>query len=441
MSPDYVLLIAAQLLFTTFIVGPSVIFYKLKKHPYIHNRQVNLVMLISFCAFWNGSNAIPNFNVFAGEDRVPCWVKIINQMISGPIFNFSILLRALVLFETAIVEQLKSNNFEKLTNFQIAVLKMFTSKKRHSSVSRTSISSKINWSVGAEKTQFGDIEDVKGSKPKFRPEFSNHIPNRILLLIFVGFVLLMLCLAAITFGLYPNNLDGPCIPEQFSFKIVVQLGIIVFTPFLFYLIKDVEDDYNLLDEIGLTSLVCLVLFTAYTIEHYKGVNIVSAVGPYFYVVIMFVIVHCISVIHPIWVVYSSSREIFTVTNNETVEVNRMEILLEILNSPSKSFKFKMLLKKQFCSENLLYYQKAQHANQVADDPVTLKIVLDEIYQNFVAEESPLELNLSASIRKDFVKAINQPNVGINTLDGITGEVLKMMLENSLHKYLKNEDNV
>ena len=146
MSPDYVLLIAAQLLFTTFIVGPSVIFYKLKKHPYIHNRQVNLVMLISFCAFWNGSNAIPNFNVFAGEDRVPCWVKIINQMISGPIFNFSILLRALVLFETAIVEQLKSNNFEKLTNFQIAVLKMFTSKKRHSSVSRTSISSKINWS-------------------------------------------------------------------------------------------------------------------------------------------------------------------------------------------------------------------------------------------------------------------------------------------------------
>jgi Regulator of G protein signaling domain len=63
-----------------------------------------------------------------------------------------------------------------------------------------------------------------------------------------------------------------------------------------------------------------------------------------------------------------------------------------------------------------------------------KSILDEINRNFVVKESPLKLKISASVRKDYQKALSKPQVNIHILDAITSKVLKMMLYNSLPQY-------
>lgn len=64
-----------------FMLGSVIAIYLYRHHPYFKKRMVNVVMVTTLTATWNGNISLVGLNLWKSKWPFPCWVRILQQVL------------------------------------------------------------------------------------------------------------------------------------------------------------------------------------------------------------------------------------------------------------------------------------------------------------------------------------------------------------------------
>ncbi|GMR33410.1 hypothetical protein PMAYCL1PPCAC_03605, partial [Pristionchus mayeri] len=120
------------------------------------------------------------------------------------------------------------------------------------------------------------------------------------------------------------------------------------------------------------------------------------------------------------------------------EVRQWENSFEaLLNHKYGQMLFSQFLEKEFSSENIEFWTACEEYKKMKDGKKSKSEKANEIYREFVAEDSPREVNVDSATRAA-TKAAMESECGMDTFDLAQGKIEELMEKDSYRRFLKDK---
>jgi hypothetical protein len=107
-----------------------------------------------------------------------------------------------------------------------------------------------------------------------------------------------------------------------------------------------------------------------------------------------------------------------------------ESFKKVLTDTTLRDKFKRVLARDFCIENLIFYEAVERVKQ-KEMPLSIPFFLNKFFRS----GAEFELNLPAKMLKDIIEKLENEQFPLNVLEQVETEVVDMMYKNNFKNYL------
>lgn len=334
-----------------------------------------------------------------------------------------------------------SSYIDSLPYWKIAFIKAFSVKKSSPSTGSTrSVDTDVKSNFYTSK--LSEVQEFKRSNTSIKLDMSGEIPISSLIMWILALLFVILAGIVIEIFLIAPAIDESiysslaCKPQMMYARYIFQTTILVFTVGMLYTIRDVEDSMNLRNEIMVSSIVNITIYTYYLlltlVPHLAFLK--GEVGGGVLGVIGVFTQHCVTVIWPLFESFIFSRNVKLIQARFKTGQMNMESMMIVLNNHEMMFDFKKELMGQFCIENGIFYEEfnkiqkrckrnAESSTSILDTGKEMRMIRSV----FIESGSPQELNIPHKLKKTYLDLLDGGSVNFEILVPIKDEVLKMMV--------------